>query len=187
MLQRILPEDATLYVGNSLAIRQMEIAWRASASRTRVLCNRGANGIDGFVSSVLGAAAATTAPVVGVLGDLSFYHDLNGLLAAKRYRLNATFIILNNDGGGIFSMLPQASLSAIFDEFFTTPHGLDFSHSAALYDCDFARVTSLEALDTSMRTSLKTPGTQIIEIPIDRDQDLAAMDLRGVFQFLNDS
>jgi 2-succinyl-5-enolpyruvyl-6-hydroxy-3-cyclohexene-1-carboxylate synthase len=172
-LAATMPAGSCLYVGNSLPIRQLEAAWPGDAPPVRVLCNRGANGIDGVVSCILGAAAASAEPVVGVLGDLSFYHDLNGLLAARRRRIDATLIVLNNDGGGIFSMLPQARLGAVFDEYFTTPHGLDFEHAARLYDCAFDRIESWPHFAETLRRALTSPGTNIIEIPIDRDADVA--------------
>ncbi len=173
-LRAHLDANAIVYVGNSLPIRQMEVAWGSDGPPVRVLCNRGANGIDGMVSSILGAAAGDGSPVVGVLGDLSFYHDMNGLLAARRLGVNATIIVLNNDGGGIFSLLPQAQLGPVFDEFFTTSHGMDFRHTAALYGCGHRRIASWSEFDDSVRESLSRPGTDIIEVPLDRDQDLAA-------------
>lgn len=172
-LARLLPTDAVVYVGNSLPIRQLEAAWPADAGAVRFLCNRGANGIDGLVSSILGAAAASDAPVVGVIGDLSFYHDLNGLLAARRRRIDATIVVLNNDGGGIFSLLPMAQLGATFDEFFTTPHGLDFRSAAQLYGCAFDRPADWQEFAAMLRRAISQPGTNIIEVPLDRDADLA--------------
>ena len=107
-----------------------------ASGAVRILGNRGANGIDGVVSSALGAAAAAGGPLVLAIGDLSFYHDMNGLLAARRHGLDATIVLLNNDGGGIFSFLPQAAVPDHFEELFGTPTGLDFRHAAALYGCD---------------------------------------------------
>jgi len=172
-LARAMPRPSLLYTGNSLPIRQLEAVWPARAGDVRMLCNRGANGIDGVVSSILGAAAVSAAPVVGVLGDLSFYHDLNGLLIAKRRRINATIIVLNNDGGGIFSMLPVSRLGDTFNEYFTTPHGLDFRHAAEMYGCAFDRIDDWRAFDDAFRRALDRAGTNIIEIPIDRDEDAA--------------
>ena len=172
-LARSMPQASLLCTGNSLPIRQLEAVWPADAGDVRMLCNRGANGIDGVVSSILGAAAVADVPVVGVLGDLSFYHDLNGLLVAKRRSIDATIIVLNNDGGGIFSMLPVSRLCDAFDEYFTTPHGLDFSRAAEMYGCGFDRVEDWPAFDAALRRSLDRGGANIIEIPIDRDADVA--------------
>jgi len=168
-----MPRSSLLFTGNSLPIRQLEAVWPARAGDVRMLCNRGANGIDGVVSSILGAAAVSPVPVVGVLGDLSFYHDLNGLLVAKRRRIDVTIIVLNNDGGGIFSMLPVSRLGETFEEYFTTPHGLDFRLAAEMYGCAFDRVDDWRAFDDAFRRSLDSAGTHIIEIPIDRDEDVS--------------
>lgn len=172
-IARTMPAGALLYVGNSLPIRQLEAVWPADGGDARILCNRGANGIDGVVSSILGAAAVSPTPVVGVVGDLSFYHDLNGLLAARRRRIDATIVVLNNDGGGIFSMLPMAELGDTFDEFFTTSHGLDFRCAADLYGCAFDRVTDWRQFEDALRRAVPQPGTNIIEVRLDREADLA--------------
>lgn len=174
-LYSALPVNTILYIGNSLPIRQLEIAWPDGDTDVRVLCNRGANGIDGVVSSILGAAADNPQPVVGVLGDLSFYHDMNGLMAARRHPIDATIVVLNNDGGGIFSMLPQAELGEVFDEYFTTPHGLDFGHAATLYGCAFTRTDSWSGFATAIARSLGRPGLDVIEVAIDRNADIAVM------------
>jgi 2-succinyl-5-enolpyruvyl-6-hydroxy-3-cyclohexene-1-carboxylate synthase len=140
----------------------------------RVLANRGANGIDGFVSSVLGAAAAAPGPTVGLCGDLSFYHDLNGLLAAKRHGVRAVFVVLDNDGGGIFDHLPVARHPEHYEELFVTPHGLDFRHAAEMYGAAFARVTEPAALAPAVAAALDAPGTAIVALRIDRGLSLAA-------------
>src|SRR5207244_1537028 len=108
-LASLLPHSTTLYTGNSMPVRDMDTFFWSSEQRIRVTGNRGANGVDGIVSSALGASAAAGqhAPTVLVLGDLSFFHDLNGLLAARLHQLNLTIVLVNNDGGGIFSFLPQ--------------------------------------------------------------------------------
>lgn len=162
-----LPAGSALYVANSMPVRDLEVFWPAGEREVRVLCNRGANGIDGFVSSALGAAAALPAPLVAVTGDLGFYHDLNGLLAAKRYAIDATIIVLNNDGGGIFSYLPQAECDAAFREHFLTPHGLDFRPAVEMYGCGFVRVASWEQFHDALAGSLAGTGTTVIEVPVE--------------------
>jgi 2-succinyl-5-enolpyruvyl-6-hydroxy-3-cyclohexene-1-carboxylate synthase len=104
----LLPENATLFVSSSMPVRDIETFWPARSELPRVLCNRGANGIDGVVSSAFGAAAASAGPVVLLIGDVALAHDLGGLLASKRLALKLTIVLLNNDGGGIFDFLPVA-------------------------------------------------------------------------------
>ncbi|MBW2421593.1 MAG: 2-succinyl-5-enolpyruvyl-6-hydroxy-3-cyclohexene-1-carboxylic-acid synthase, partial [Deltaproteobacteria bacterium] len=122
-----LPDDAILYVSNSMPVRDLDAVMPLAELGPRVLSNRGANGIDGMVSSALGAAAAGVGPAVLLTGDLALLHDLGGLLAARRHGLRGTIVVLNNDGGGIFSFLPiaQHGESVHFEELFTTPHGVD--------------------------------------------------------------
>ena len=116
-----------------MPVRDLDSFFGGSDQPIRVLANRGANGIDGVISTALGVAAVSEGPTVLVLGDLSAYHDMNGLLAAKLHRLNATIIVLNNDGGGIFSFLPQAGYTDNFEQLFGTPHGLNFEAAARMY------------------------------------------------------
>src|SRR5262249_31155643 len=147
-LAAALPAEATLYAGNSLAIRDLDWFWPAGAPAVRVLANRGANGIDGFVSSVLGAAAALSGPeagpesrpTIGLCGALSFLHDASGLFAAHRHRVRAVFVVLDNDGGGIFDHLPLARFPAHHLELFVTPHGLDLGPLAEAYGARAVRV-----------------------------------------------
>ena len=163
-----LPSGATLYAGNSLAVRDVDSVLRSGERPLTLLANRGASGIDGVVSSALGAAAGGEGPLALVLGDLSLYHDMNGLLAASRFDLDATIIVLNNDGGGIFSLLPQAEQVADFEALFGTPHGMDFRHAAAQYGLDYARPDTVEVYREALRDSLRRPGVQLIEVRSDR-------------------
>lgn len=166
-----LPDDVVLMLGNSMPVRDAETVLPARRRRIRVLANRGASGIDGVVSTALGIAALERR-VVLILGDLSFYHDLNGLLAAKLHGLSATIIVLNNDGGGIFSFLPQAELAEHFEELFGTPHGLDFSSVADLYGVDYRRVAGHDDLVTALHQSLDTPGVTVLEVRTTRDENV---------------
>ncbi len=173
-LAAALPTDATLYVGNSLAVRDLDWFWPAHAPVVRVLANRGANGIDGFVSSVLGAAAASPTPTVGLCGDLSLYHDLNGLLAVRRHGVRAVLLVVDNDGGGIFDHLPVAREGASFEEFFATPHGLDFRPTVEMYGAGFERVTRVADLSGALDRALAAPRTTVVLLQVDRAHSVAA-------------
>lgn len=163
-----LPDGTTLFVGNSMPVRDLDTFFRNNVRRIRVLANRGANGIDGVVSSALGAGAAGEGPLVLVLGDLSFYHDLNGLLAAKLHEINATIIVINNDGGGIFSFLPQAEHGAHFEELFGTPLGLDYRSVVEMYGGSFTRVKSWAAFRQAVQHGMVGKGLSVVEVPADR-------------------
>ena len=128
----MLPDGALLWAGNSMPVRDWTPGCPAAAGAIRPLSNRGANGIDGVVSTALGAAAAGVGPVALVVGDVSFLHDLNALVAARLHGLSATIVLIDNDGSGIFSFLPQAATDAPdvglpdhYEELFGTPHGID--------------------------------------------------------------
>jgi 2-succinyl-5-enolpyruvyl-6-hydroxy-3-cyclohexene-1-carboxylate synthase len=164
--------SATVFAGNSMPVRDMDSFFPPTVKRVRCLANRGASGIDGVVSTALGAAAVSEGPTVLVIGDLSFYHDMNGLLAAQRFGLSATIVLINNDGGGIFSFLPQHEDAEHFETLFGTPHGLDFSHVAGLYGVDFQRVATREEYRNALKASFDAPGVQVIEIKTDREENL---------------
>lgn len=168
----LLPDGATLFVGNSMPVRDLDSFFAGSAKNIRLLCNRGANGIDGVVSSALGVAAAGQGPLFLVIGDLSTYHDLNGLLAAKLHHLDATIIILNNDGGGIFSFLPQAGVPHNFEQLFGTPHGLDFEPVMQMYGAKFSRVQDWAGFESAIQTARQQDGLKVIEVPTNRDTNV---------------
>lgn len=168
----LLPEGATLFVGNSMPVRDLDSFFAGSRKNIRLLCNRGANGIDGVVSTALGVAARSEGPLVLVIGDLSTYHDLNGLLAAKLHKINATIVILNNDGGGIFSFLSQASYPHNFEQLFGTPHGLDFEPVMQMYGAKFNRIADWPDFEAAMQTALQQDGLKVIEVPTNRESNV---------------
>ncbi|NSL51372.1 2-succinyl-5-enolpyruvyl-6-hydroxy-3-cyclohexene-1-carboxylic-acid synthase [Calidifontibacillus erzurumensis] len=162
-----LPEQAVLFVGNSMPIRDVDSFFLSTDRNIRIMCNRGANGIDGTISTALGAST-TAWPLVLLVGDLTFFHDLNGLLAAKLHELNATIVVVNNEGGGIFSFLPQSAHPKNFELLFGTPLGLDFSHAVKMYGGRFTRINRWNDLRNEITTSLASGGLNVIEIRTDR-------------------
>lgn len=166
-LATLLPAGATLFAGNSMPVRDCDTFLSSSEKPLRVLGNRGVNGIDGIVSTALGLAT-TGEPVVLVLGDISFYHDLNGLLAARLHGLKLTIVVVNNDGGGIFSFLPQAAYPEHFETLFGTPHGLDFQPVVEMYGGQFRRVQNWAGFRAALTDGLDADGLTVIEVPTDR-------------------
>jgi 2-succinyl-5-enolpyruvyl-6-hydroxy-3-cyclohexene-1-carboxylate synthase len=156
-------------------VRDLDLVLPPATRRLRVLANRGASGIDGIASTALGAAAAGAEPLVILTGDLAFLHDLSGLVSARRLGLSATFVIVNNDGGGIFSLLPVAAYGGEvgFDALFTTPHGIELAAAAPLLAADAARVRTGEELRLALKQSIGAPGLHLIEVPVDRAADTA--------------
>ena len=159
---RRCPDPATLFVSNSMPVRDLDRFGRPREAALTVLGNRGVSGIDGITSTALGAGSATDEPLVVVLGDIAFYHDMNGLLALERCGVDATIILVDNDGGGIFHMLPIEDFDPPFTEQFRTPHGLDFAPAGELYGCDVVRVTGIERLATAVEASVEAEGTQLL-------------------------
>ena len=104
------------------------------------IANRGTNGIDGVVSTAFGVQAATKRPGYLLIGDLAFLHDVNGLIISRFQKSNMTIVVMNNDGGGIFSYLPQSTEGTYFEDLFGTPTGLKFSHIAAMYHAQYDAV-----------------------------------------------
>jgi 2-succinyl-5-enolpyruvyl-6-hydroxy-3-cyclohexene-1-carboxylate synthase len=166
-----LPSDSTLVVASSMPVRDVESFFPARTDQPVVLSNRGANGIDGTVSSAFGVAAASAGPVLLLIGDVALAHDVGGLLANRRLGLAITIVLLNNDGGGIFHFLPVATLRDAFEEHVATPHGLDFSYAAGLYGCAYERPESVDELSGAVERSQWSRSTTIIEIRTDREQN----------------
>ncbi len=167
-LAQFLPPTATLFVGASMPIRDVEEFFPALHQPPRVMANRGANGIDGTVSSAFGVTAASAGEVVLVLGDLTLAHDIGGLLAARRLGLKLTIVLINNNGGGIFNFLPVSSQADIFEQHVATPAGLDFSHAAALYGCRHQPVANVDEFAAALMGALAGEQTTIIEVRTDR-------------------
>ncbi|GBF12259.1 2-succinyl-5-enolpyruvyl-6-hydroxy-3-cyclohexene-1-carboxylic-acid synthase [Tepidibacillus sp. HK-1] len=169
-LQQLLPEHAILFVGNSMPVRDLDTFLANTDKPLRTMANRGANGIDGVVSSALGATVSGS-PLVLVIGDLSFYHDLNGLLAAKLHQLNATIVLINNNGGGIFSFLPQSKQEKHFELLFGTPLDLEFEHVVKMYGGRYKRIKDWQEFRLAVNQSLSTVGLDVIEILTNRQEN----------------
>jgi 2-succinyl-5-enolpyruvyl-6-hydroxy-3-cyclohexene-1-carboxylate synthase len=178
------PSPLTVVVGSSMPVRDLEYFFLRGSKNVRVVANRGANGIDGVVSTAMGVSAVE-GDVLLVLGDISFYHDMNGLLASKLHKLNATIIVVNNRGGGIFSFLAQHSLpSDLFEQLFGEAHDLDFSGVKLLYGGEFNRVSDWGSFGRAFDSSIKGNGLRIIELVApDRERNLELH--REVFQVLS--
>jgi 2-succinyl-5-enolpyruvyl-6-hydroxy-3-cyclohexene-1-carboxylate synthase len=172
-LGTLLPDDATLVVASSMPVRDVETFFPVRPSaQFRVLSNRGANGIDGTVSTAFGVAAAADGPVVLLIGDVALAHDIGGLLPASRLGLKLTIVLLDNDGGGIFNFLPAAREGAEFVEHIATPHGLDFSHAATLYGCAWERAADVDTFRTALARALTVDRTTIICVRTDREENV---------------
>jgi 2-succinyl-5-enolpyruvyl-6-hydroxy-3-cyclohexene-1-carboxylate synthase len=169
-----LPDDAVLYAANSMAIREIDAFAGPRHGQLRLLANRGVNGIDGQVSAALGAAAGLRRPTVLWCGDLTFLHDLSGLLAGRLHAADLTIVVSNDDGGGIFEYLPVARTvpRAVFEPLFAVPHGLNLTELASGLGWHAARVDSPAAFAQALSLALRG-GRHVIEIAVDRTANTA--------------
>lgn len=168
-----LPSGSDLVSGSSMPIRDVDTFFRKTAKDVTLFANRGTNGIDGVVSTVFGVQAARKRPTWLYIGDLSFLHDVNGLIVTRFHEFDVTIVIMNNDGGGIFSYLPQAKVTNHYEELFGTPTGLTFEHIAAMYDAQYAAVHTPEAFTTELARAKDKP-VRIIEVFTNRQVSVEA-------------
>ena len=166
-LQQHISDNAQVLIANSMSIRDFDYFWFSGESKAVLYGNRGVNGIDGTISTALGLAV-NGRPTYLVTGDLSLFHDLNGLAVAKTHNLNLTIILHNNDGGGIFEYLPQKGTKH-FDYLFSTSQGLDYSGAAKLYGCGYTKISSPDELSSVLAKINQETGVHIIEIPTNRE------------------
>ncbi len=167
-----VPDDATLVLASSMPIRDVDRF--APVRPLPMLANRGASGIDGFVSTVLGVALGAAGPVVALAGDLSVLHDAAGFqLAADVPRVDATFVVVDNDGGGIFSFLPQAAIHGPFERVFGTPHGRDLAGLASFHGLGYRRVERASELPQALDDAVADGGIRLVHVRTDRQANVA--------------
>jgi len=173
-----VPAGTALVVASSMPIRDVE--WYAlPRTDVSVMANRGANGIDGTVSTILGAAAgAAGSPTVGLLGDLAFLHDAGALLGAARRGLDAVIVVVDNRGGGIFSFLPQATTlpSPVFERLFGTPHDVDLVELAHVHGLAATEITKADQLAPAVSSALDAGGVTVVVVRTDRADNVCVHD-----------
>lgn len=169
LLPRLLPSATALMIANSMPVRDVEWFWPLNDTGIQPYCNRGANGIDGTLSTALGIAHHHQQAVL-LTGDLALLHDSNGFLNATSRHQHLTILLINNQGGGIFERLPIAQFEPPFETFFTMPQSIDFSLLAAAHGIVYQPIYTWEALQDAL-TSLPTTGVRLLELKRDRKQD----------------
>lgn len=169
------PSGSTVFVSNSMPIRDVDRYCRPQDGKIAVFGNRGASGIDGIISTGFGTGSVDTDELIFLIGDLAYLHDINGLQLIDRAGIDATIVVINNDGGGIFEQLPIASFDPPFTEQFRTPHGFDLGKAAATYDVAHRSVTSHTFVDV-YEEELAHEGSTIIEVRIDRNKNKQCRD-----------
>ncbi|MSU23045.1 MAG: 2-succinyl-5-enolpyruvyl-6-hydroxy-3-cyclohexene-1-carboxylic-acid synthase [Opitutus sp.] len=172
LLAQHLPEDTQLSIANSMPVRDVEYVWPAGDRRIRPLFNRGANGIDGTLSTALGVAHEAGQPAVLLTGDLALLHDTNGFLLRPKLVGSLTVVLINNRGGGIFEHLPVAQFDPPFEEFFATPQEADFAKLAEAYGAEHLVVRDWEHF-IALVSELPASGIRVLELRTDRKRDTA--------------
>lgn len=168
-LADLVVDNSILFISNSMPIRDLDSFFTTNQKNIKVMANRGANGIDGVTSTALGVAVSLNQPLTYVVGDLTFFHDLNGLLTAKKYGIPINIILINNNGGGIFSFLPQAKHKRNFELLFSTPMDLEFEHVVKMYKGNYELITSWEHLEESFTKEATPSQLNVFEIRTDRE------------------
>ena len=171
-LAETLTRGQVLCVASSMPVRDLEYFAPVRTDGPQVLANRGANGIDGTLSTALGVAHGGR-PTVLLTGDLALLHDTNGFLIAAKFRGSLTVVVINNDGGGIFGHLPVARFNPPFEEYWATPQGVNFASLCASYGVAYQRLESPGQLRAVLQTQVGEPGLRVIEVRTERIQDVA--------------
>ena len=171
LLARHLPEGTPLFVASSMPVRDAEYFWPPGTRGLRPYFNRGANGIDGTLSTALGVAHGGP-PAVLLTGDMALLHDSNGFLIGPKLRGSLTIVLINNRGGGIFEHLPVAEFDPPFEEFFATPQEADFQKLCAAYGAGHVLVRDWKHF-TGLVSELPAEGIRILEVRTDRKCDAA--------------
>ncbi|MGU5769792.1 2-succinyl-5-enolpyruvyl-6-hydroxy-3-cyclohexene-1-carboxylic-acid synthase [Aeromonas sp. YN13HZO-058] len=173
--------EGQLFVGNSMPARLMDMLGDTGKGPSRVMTNRGASGIDGLIATAYGFAQSlepgSDEPTTLLLGDLSALHDLNSLALLGKASRPLVVILLNNDGGSIFRMLPVPTEGALLESYYRLPHGLGFEHAAAMFGLAYRAPTTLAEFERDYRAALKD-GVTLIEIRVPSEQ--VADDLKAL-------
>lgn len=175
LLPPLIPERGILFLGNSMPIRDADMFGGVSTRPLRVAANRGASGIDGNIATAAGLAMEG-APITAVIGDLALLHDLNALHLLHQVPGPAIVIVINNDGGGIFSFLPIARHTDHFESFWAAPHGLVFEPIATAFKLRYARPESARAFADAYRDAMDAGTPALIEISTARNGNRALHD-----------
>lgn len=169
LLSGILPPNTPIWIANSMPVRDVEWFWKPNDRHIQPFFNRGANGIDGTLSSALGMAHRNR-PGILLTGDLSLLHDTNGFLIQNKWVGHLTILLINNRGGGIFQMLPISQFDPPFEEFFATPQTVDFHQLCRAYGANYEEITTWEQLKQQL-DPLPTSGIRVLELKTDRRHD----------------
>ncbi len=171
LVSRHAPEGHGLVVANSMPIRDLDVFAATDGAPVPVAANRGASGIDGTIATTAGFSRGLGKPVTLVIGDLSVLHDLNSLAMLRD--LPVTVVVLNNDGGGIFSFLPVAGHQEFFEPYFGTPQGVTFEPAATMFGLRYESPRTAAEFLEAYRSACAREGSTLIEVKTDREENFA--------------
>jgi 2-succinyl-5-enolpyruvyl-6-hydroxy-3-cyclohexene-1-carboxylate synthase len=171
IISKTIPQNHSLFLASSLPIREMDMFSDFSEYPIRVTANRGASGIDGIIASATGYASGLQQPVTILIGDLALLHDLNSLMLVQSISQPVIIVVLNNQGGGIFSFLPIAEFKDIFETFFGTPHSYTFKHIAKMFHLDYFVPENKSDFSKIYLSALGEGKSAIVEIRTNRDEN----------------
>jgi 2-succinyl-5-enolpyruvyl-6-hydroxy-3-cyclohexene-1-carboxylate synthase len=169
LLPQILPPQTPIFISNSMPVRDVEFFWMPNALEIKPFFNRGANGIEGTLSTALGIAHHQQSSVL-LTGDLALLHDTNGFLLRNKFIGHLTILLINNNGGGIFELLPIAEYNPPFEDFFATPQHIDFAQLCKTYSVDYQKIQTWHQLK-ELLNPLPKQGIRVLEIPTNRKLD----------------
>ncbi len=172
LISQLIPKNHALFLASSMPIRDMDMFADSLGSGVCVGANRGASGVDGTIASASGFAAGLKRPVTLLIGDLAFLHDLNSLNYLRDADYPVVAVVLNNNGGGIFSFLPIAAFKQFFEPYFVTPHGLTFEQAAGMYGLAYDQPSSRQDFVNCYQKALKSGTSAIVEVQLDREQNV---------------
>ena len=170
LMSQCLPAQTPIFLANSMTVRNAEFFWQSNNNQVIPYFNRGANGIDGTLSTALGIAQGSDRPSVILTGDLALLHDTNGFLINNHFSSHLTIILINNNGGGIFEILPISQFNPPFEEYFATPQNIDFAQLCQTYGVEYQPISNWKQIP-SLLNPLPETGIRLLEIRTNRQQD----------------
>ncbi len=168
----LIPERSNIMLSNSMPIRDFDYFASNTNKKVTVYNNRGSSGVDGIISTAIGITERSKKPTVLLTGDIAFYYDLNGLLLSKKISVPLTIVLINNNGGGIFRVLPISEYKNVFEKYFLTCHNLNFSDIIKGFGVKHTLVKNWNHFRKSFNTAIKNKTTHVIELRTDSKHSL---------------
>ena len=177
-LLNAIPENSSIMLSNSLPVRDFDYWASCNTKQLKIYNNRGASGIDGIISTALGIATESNKPVFLLTGDIAFYYDLNALHIAKKYSIPLMIVLINNDGGGIFNSLPVSKYPEFLEEYFITPHKLNFEKLTIAFDIKYSKAKSWSNFNSLLLKAIEEKEVNVIEVTTD---SISSLKLRNQY------